>query len=97
MGDRSAVSLGRHAPAHEEGVDALGQLFLPGFRYSKAEILLLNLCQRGEYTDDLFADSQPANTSKGMTVLDQINNRWGRGTLRAAIVPPHPGWGMGLG
>lgn len=75
-------------------VDALDQLFRPGFKYSKAEVLLLNLCQRGEYTDDLFADSQPANTSKVMTVLDQINNRWGRGTLRAASVPLNPEWGM---
>ncbi|WP_338527040.1 translesion error-prone DNA polymerase V subunit UmuC [Pseudomonas batumici] len=75
-------------------VDALDQLFRPGFRYSKAEVLLLNLCQRGEYTDDLFAASQPANTTKVMTVLDQINNRWGRGTLRAASVPLNPEWGM---
>ncbi|KIH80561.1 translesion error-prone DNA polymerase V subunit UmuC [Pseudomonas batumici] len=75
-------------------VDALDQLFRPGFRYSKAEVLLLNLCQRGEYTDDLFAASQPANTTKVMTVLDQINGRWGRGTLRAASVPLNPEWGM---
>jgi len=75
-------------------VDALDQLFRPGFRYSKAEVLLLNLCQRGEYTDDLFAASQPANNTKVMTVLDQINNRWGRGTLRAASVPLNPEWGM---
>ncbi|WP_248801080.1 translesion error-prone DNA polymerase V subunit UmuC [Pseudomonas sp. MWU13-2105] len=75
-------------------VDALDQLFRPGFKYSKAEVLLLNLCQPGEYTDDLFAASQPANTSKVMTVLDQINNRWGRGTLRAASVPLNPEWGM---
>src|SRR5450830_2145706 len=75
-------------------VDALDQLFRPGFKYSKAEVLLLNLCQQGEYTDDLFAASQPANTSKVMTVLDQINNRWGRGTLRAASVPLNPEWGM---
>jgi len=75
-------------------VDALDRLFRPGFKYSKAEVLLLNLCQQGEYTDDLFAASQPANTSKVMTVLDQINNRWGRGTLRAASVPLNPEWGM---
>ena len=75
-------------------VDALDQLFRPGFKYSKAEVLLLNLCQRGEYTDDLFAAYQPANTTKVMTVLDQINERWGRGTLRAASVPLNPEWGM---
>ncbi|KPA87835.1 nucleotidyltransferase/DNA polymerase involved in DNA repair [Pseudomonas asplenii] len=78
----------------KRAVDALDQLFRPGFRYSKAEVLLLNLCQRGEYTDDLFAESQPAEATKVMTVLDQINQRWGRGTLRAASVPTKPEWGM---
>ena len=29
-----------------------------------------------------------------MAVLDQINGRWGRGTLRSASVPSHPEWGM---
>ncbi len=31
----------------------------PGFRYSKAEVTLLSLCQPGEFTEDLFATSQP--------------------------------------
>ena len=75
-------------------VDALDRLFRTGFNYSKAEVLLLNLCQPGEYTDDLFAPSQPAEASKVMAVLDQINGRWGRGTLRAASVPTNPDWGM---
>lgn len=75
-------------------VDALDQLFRPGFKYSKAEVMLLNLCQRGEYTDDLFAAYQPAEASKVMAVLDQINGRWGRGTLRTAGVPTNPDWGM---
>ena len=29
-----------------------------------------------------------------MAVLDEINGRWGRGTLRAASVPDKPDWGM---
>jgi len=40
--------------------------------------MLLNLCQPGEYTDDLFAISQPAEATRVMTVMDQINERWGR-------------------
>lgn len=75
-------------------VGALDQLFRPGFNYSKAEVLLLSLCQRGEYTDDLFATSQPQATEKVMGVLDEINSRWGRGTLRLASVPSEPEWAM---
>ncbi len=59
-----------------------------------AEILLLDLCQRGEITDDLFAPEQPVEAERVMNVLDQINARWGKGTLRPARVPVEPGWGM---
>ncbi|WP_434699781.1 translesion error-prone DNA polymerase V subunit UmuC [Pseudomonas sp. D1-1] len=75
-------------------VDSLDRVFRPGFKYSKAEVLLMNLCQPGEYTDDLFAFSQPTDATKLMTVLDEINSRWGRGTLRTAGVPAEPDWGM---
>ncbi|WP_454562522.1 translesion error-prone DNA polymerase V subunit UmuC [Pseudomonas sp. AIG] len=75
-------------------VDALDRVFRPGFSYSKAEVLLLNLCQPGEYTDDLFAISQPSEATRVMAVLDEINGRWGRGTLRSASVPSNPDWGM---
>jgi DNA polymerase V len=75
-------------------VDALEGVFRPGFNYSKAEVMLLNLCQPGEYTDDLFAVSQPSEATKVMAVLDEINERWGKGTLRAASVPRSPEWSM---
>jgi DNA polymerase V len=75
-------------------VNALDRIFRPGFSYSKAEVLLLNLCQPGEYTDDLFAISQPTEATRVMAVLDEINGRWGRGTLRSASVPSKPEWGM---
>ena len=73
---------------------ALDRIFRAGFNYSKAEVLLLNLCQRGEFTDDLFATSQPEAAERVMRVLDEINGRWGRGTLRTASVPTQPDWGM---
>lgn len=74
--------------------DAVEGVFRPGFKYSKAEVMLLNLCQPGEYTGDLFNSPQSAGSSKLMSVLDQINNRWGRGTLRVASVPASPEWAM---
>ena len=75
-------------------IDALDRVYRPGFKYSKAEVLLMSLCQPGEYTDDLFAASQPTESTKVMAVLDRINERWGRGTLRAASVPSNPEWAM---
>ena len=75
-------------------VDAVERIYRPGFKYSKAEVLLVNLCQKGEYTEDLFSVSQPVATEKVMGVLDAINGRWGRGTLRVASVPTDPEWWM---
>ncbi|WP_122434313.1 translesion error-prone DNA polymerase V subunit UmuC [Pseudomonas viridiflava] len=74
--------------------EAVNRLFRPGFRYSKAEVLLLDLRQPGEFTDDLFAASQPVAAERVMDVLDQINTRWGRGTLRTCSVPTDPEWAM---
>lgn len=56
--------------------------------------MLLNLCQPGEDTDDLFAVPQPAEATRVMSVLDQINGRWVKGALRSASVPTNPDWGM---
>ncbi|MBN0978913.1 translesion error-prone DNA polymerase V subunit UmuC [Pseudomonas hygromyciniae] len=75
-------------------VDAVDLIYRPGFKYSKAEVMLLNLCQPGEYTDHLFATSQPAESARVMAVLDEINGRWGRGALRSARVPSNPAWAM---
>lgn len=72
----------------------LDKLYRPGFAFSKAEVLLMDLCGRGEFTDDLFASSQPANSEKVMAVLDSINAKWGRGTLRPGVVPAAPAWSM---
>jgi len=74
--------------------EAVNRLFRPGYKYSKAEVLLMDLRQPGEFTDDLFAQSQPAMADKVMGVLDEINSRWGKGVLRVASVPVAPGWAM---
>lgn len=74
--------------------EAVNRIFRPGYKYSKAEVLLMDLRQPGEFTDDLFAQSQPALADKVMGVLDEINVRWGKGVLRLASVPTAPGWAM---
>ncbi|WP_285416495.1 translesion error-prone DNA polymerase V subunit UmuC [Pseudomonas sp. efr-133-TYG-5] len=75
-------------------VDAVERVFRPGFKYSKAEVMLVNLCQPGEFTEDLFATTQSTDATSLMRALDKINERWGRGTLRSAGVPINPDWAM---
>ncbi|KNX78757.1 DNA polymerase V subunit UmuC [Pseudomonas sp. 250J] len=74
--------------------EAAGQVYRSGFRYSKAEVLLMDLRQPGEFSDDLFAVTQPAACDRLMSMLDEINGKYGRGTMRTASVPDTPDWGM---
>ncbi|UYP84233.1 translesion error-prone DNA polymerase V subunit UmuC [Pseudomonas asiatica] len=74
--------------------EAVEQVYRPGYRYSKAEVLLMDLRQPGEFTDDLFAVTQPVACDRLMSVMDEINGKYGRGTMRSASVPHTPDWGM---
>lgn len=78
----------------QAALTGLELIYRPGYSYAKAEILLVDLCQRGEFTDDLFAATQPAAAESVMKVLDSVNARWGRGTLRPGGVPATPAWSM---
>ncbi|MGG4660464.1 Y-family DNA polymerase [Pseudomonas vlassakiae] len=73
---------------------ALEGIFRPGYAYSKAEVLLMDLRQRGEFTQDLFRPSQPVRSDALMATMDKINRRWGHDCLRTAAVPKAPEWAM---
>lgn len=72
----------------------LDQIYRPGHAYSKCSILLTDLSQRGEVTADLFAPTPRPGSERLMAVLDKINEREGRGTVRIGRVPMDPDWGM---
>ncbi|MNE84106.1 DNA polymerase V subunit UmuC [compost metagenome] len=55
---------------------------------------MLDLCRRGEFTEDLFSAPQAQQVDRVMQVIDGINGRWGRGTLRSAAVPAQADWAM---
>lgn len=73
---------------------ALEGIYKQGYAYSKAEVLLMDLRKRGEFTQDLFTPSQPERSDALMRTMDQINKRWGHDCLRTAAVPLTPDWGM---
>ncbi|ANI32595.1 hypothetical protein AA098_03380 [Pseudomonas sp. JY-Q] len=60
--------------AAQEGVE---RVFREGFRYSTAEVLLLDLSQPIEITGDLSATAQPVASEKLMGVLDAVNGMVG--------------------
>lgn len=73
---------------------ALDSIYRPGFAYSKAEVMLMDLRKRGEYSEDLFRPGQPKRSDSLMAVMDQVNRRWGHDCLRTAAMPLSPDWGM---
>ncbi|KWS24571.1 hypothetical protein AL062_13025 [Pseudomonas syringae pv. syringae] len=50
--------------------------------------------KRGEFTGDLFTESQPAKTEELMTVLDRINGKFGKSTLHSGRMALSAGWAM---
>ncbi len=79
------------AAAAIRGLDAI---YRPGYAYSKAEVLLMDLRQRGEFTGDLFAAAPSPGANRLMAVIDRINAREGRGTVRLGRIPAAPEWAM---
>lgn len=75
-------------------VRGLEAIYRPGYDYSKAEVLLQDLRQRGEFIADLFAEAPRPGADRLMAVVDQINARVGRGTVRLGRVPAAPEWAM---
>lgn len=74
--------------------EAVNRLFREGFKCRKAEVFLMDLRQTGEFTQDLFSNSQLVEARKVMSVLEKIYDRLGAGTLRLASVPIAPEWAM---
>ncbi|QGZ31478.1 Y-family DNA polymerase [Stutzerimonas stutzeri] len=72
----------------------LRHIYRPGYAYSKCAVLLIDLSQRGETTPDLFAPPPRRGAERLMSVVDEINKREGRGTVRLGRVPAQPEWGM---
>ncbi len=61
------------------------RFYRPGFKYAKAGVMLMDLqpATRHQLTLD-FDEAMPENRVRLMTAMDQLNQRYGRGTLKLA-------------
>lgn len=72
----------------------LASIYVPGYRYQKAGVVLMEFASPGQIQDDLFAPPPRPGSEALMATLDRINARMGRGTIHLARVPAAPDWGM---
>ena len=73
----------------QAAIALLHNIYQPGYRYAKAGVMLMGLqpATRQQMTLDLsrhVGDAQPANRTRLMATMDQINQRHGRGSLKLA-------------
>jgi DNA polymerase V len=76
----------------QEAVKLVRQLYRVGVAYKKAGVLLFDLSSKQEYQLDLF--EQPSEKGSIMQVMDQINKKWGRGTIHTAACGTTRDWRM---
>ena len=73
----------------------LDDLFRPGFAYHKAGIMLSELRPTTTRQADLFGvPTHDVRRQAAMLAMDEINRKWGRGTVRASAAGHRAGWQM---
>lgn len=65
---------------------ALEVIYQPGYEYKKAGFALMELCRDQGYQGDLLMTQSLPENSAMMNVLDAINRKYGRNTLRSGSV-----------
>jgi len=75
-------------------LEGLQRIYLPSYRYAKAGIILSQFSSPNHFQPDLFAPKPRRNADELMAVMDKVNARYGRGSLRLAIEPPVAQWAM---
>lgn len=64
-------------------IEALGKIYLKGYNYKKAGVVVLDLVPMNNFQHTLFQSSNPTH-SKLMVVLDSINSSYGSQKVRLA-------------
>ena len=75
-------------------VEAIVPLYRAGIRYKKCGIGLLDIRTHKYEQQDMFTQQQSAQSRTLMTVLDKINQRYGKHTMMLANTGINPKWSM---
>jgi DNA polymerase V len=70
------------------------QIWRPEYAYKKAGVMLSEITPNSRRQEDLFAEAEPAEESKLMSVLDRVNQRFRRGMVSISSQDAGEEWGM---
>jgi DNA polymerase V len=77
-----------------DALRAARRLWIPGYRYAKAGIVLVDLSLARNAAAGLFPSLDPEKSARLMSAVDAINVRYGRRTLNPARAGFAQGWSM---
>ena len=75
----------------------LKRIYKAGFKYAKAGVMIGELVSASEVQPDFFAKNFEISSNKLMGVLDAVNNKMGRGTMKLASEGFKQPWRMKQG
>ena len=79
-------------------IKLLKLIYKPGFAYQKAGVMLSDIRPRGMAQTSLFAQNgNDLRSDRLMSLMDQVNERWGRGSMRVAAERADHPWQMKRG
>jgi DNA polymerase V len=73
---------------------ALGIIFKPGYRYKKAGVTFLDLAPSGRVQSGLFDQPDDARSVGRMRAIDQLNARFGSGTIGFGTAGERQAWSL---
>lgn len=73
---------------------AVKQLFQPGYAFQKSGVGLIEIVDKSHYQSDLFCPGQSNRAGKLMKLLDEVNRKYGNGTVSTAAEGVQKQWYM---
>jgi DNA polymerase V len=79
-------------------IRVLKQIYAPGYAYQKAGVMLSDIRPKGFVQTSLFEENgNTLRSDRLMALMDQVNDRWGRATMRVAAEHAEHSWQMKRG
>jgi DNA polymerase V len=73
---------------------AIEKLYTPGYAYLKSGVGLIDIIDKDFYQGDIFCPGQSVKADKLMSILDQVNKKYGKGTIHTAAEGLQKKWAM---